>query len=146
MLDNAYVPSESSYKSNSSRILVIEYDEATWEAHVVFEYPIGVQMEYYGDADRLPTGNILASLWGLGDGSFSSYSQVFEVRPMTHERTRAIMFREPPSAMMYPHSTAARKFSPGLLDPPWPPPRLRPAPFFPSKRITVTPQPNNHCC
>lgn len=47
----------------NSRMLIVEVDEEENTATLVWEYKMGYNTSIYGDADRLPTGNILGSGW-----------------------------------------------------------------------------------
>ena len=57
MFDNQYE------QGASSRMLVVEIDEAALVATVVWEWSVGAYTKVYGDNDRLPSGNLLGSFW-----------------------------------------------------------------------------------
>ena len=51
------------YGVGSSRVLVVQVDEDTMEANVVFEHETGEYTPEYGDNDQLPSGNLLICYW-----------------------------------------------------------------------------------
>ena len=57
MFDNQYGV------GSSSRVLVVQVDEDTMEANVVFEHETGEYTPEYGDNDQLPSGNLLICYW-----------------------------------------------------------------------------------
>ena len=48
---------------NESRLLIVKVDEDAAVARIEWEYPIGALAQIYGDADPVPSGNVLASYW-----------------------------------------------------------------------------------
>ena len=58
MFDNRY-----GFGTDSSRMIILSLDEDAFVAHVVWEYVTDLYTPYYGDADRLPTGNVLGTWW-----------------------------------------------------------------------------------
>lgn len=59
MFDNAF---NNSFV-RSSRYLIVEVDEDAKEAQVVWEWSTGVNSLIFGDADPLPTSNVIGSFW-----------------------------------------------------------------------------------
>ena len=70
--------------SGGSRLLIVEVSETTasddavndgggalaaTSARVVWEHPLGVVANVFGDHDRLPSGNLLTSFWGATWGT-----------------------------------------------------------------------------
>ena len=60
MFDNAYE------QRKSSRVLVLRVNANAKVARVVYEKDVGAYCPEYGDADRMPTGNILSTFWVQG--------------------------------------------------------------------------------
>jgi len=46
-----------------SRMLILDVDEANYEAKVTWEWSTGVHAQIFGDADPLPTGNVVGTFW-----------------------------------------------------------------------------------
>ena len=57
MFDNNYD------QNSSSRLLVVQVDESTMVATVVFEHRTGEYTPEFGDCDKLPSGNLLTCFW-----------------------------------------------------------------------------------
>ena len=95
MFDNAYD------EGKSSRMLIVEVDEAKLEAREAWEFKTGAYTPVYGDNDRLPTGNLLGSFWlnsfdaeewsDAGDAETRDAYEQFDARAM--ELVRATKLR-----------------------------------------------------
>lgn len=59
MFDNAY----NNTKVRSSRYVIVDVNETTHSAEVVWEWSTGVNSLIFGDADPLPTGNVIGNFW-----------------------------------------------------------------------------------
>ena len=74
---------------NQSRLLIVKVNEDDNIAEIVWDYPLGLLAQVYGDCDPLPSGNILASYWRSTYGNKSAYDQtqcgVMEVTRETKE-------------------------------------------------------------
>lgn len=72
----------------SSRLLIMEVSEANNTATETWELVLEDQTCIYGDNDRLPTGNLLASSWPLvidDKASFQYDARIFETVRSTKE-------------------------------------------------------------
>merc|ERR1712196_741433 len=79
MFDNAYDPTTDTFVGDS-RLLVVRVDEEASTATLVWEYKLGYNSSVFGDNDRLPTGNLLASGWPAKPTATVNYdAQIVEV-------------------------------------------------------------------
>lgn len=51
------------YELNSSRMMIVQVKEDRNSAEIVWTYDVGVVTPYYGDCDRMPSGNMLGAHW-----------------------------------------------------------------------------------
>ena len=83
MFDNNFNSSTNAFVGDGkSRLLIVSVDETEKLATLVWELELEDQTCIYGDNDRLPTGNLLASAWPSvisADASFQYDARAFEV-------------------------------------------------------------------
>jgi hypothetical protein len=48
---------------NESRLLIVSVDEKKEAAYLEWEYRLGCYTEVFGDADPVPSGNVLGNYW-----------------------------------------------------------------------------------
>ena len=111
MFDNAYD------EGKSSRMLIVEVDEAKLEAREAWEFKTGAYTPVYGDNDRLPTGNLLGSFWlnsfdveewsDAGDAETRDAYEQFDARAM--ELVRATKLRAWSASVESPGVPASRR-------------------------------------
>merc|ERR1711871_1669332 len=63
MFDNSYNQKADSFISTTSRPMKVVLDEEKLIANITWAYQTGIRSYIYGDADRLPTGHVLACYW-----------------------------------------------------------------------------------
>ena len=63
MFDNAFHLETNDFLHKSSRPLRVQLDETRMLANVTWAFETNVHSNIYGDADLLPTGNVLACYW-----------------------------------------------------------------------------------
>jgi len=88
MFDNGYAvdndDEDNSIQVGYSRLLAVRIDAEAKTARIEWEHALGYNSSEFGDADRLPSGNILGCGWPtdgiLTDGSLATFdAEVFEV-------------------------------------------------------------------
>ena len=65
MFNNGYNQQADSFIQPNSRPMKLVLDEVALTANITWAYETGVRSYIYGDADRLPTGNVLACYWPI---------------------------------------------------------------------------------
>ena len=82
MFDNNFNKTEGSFNGNGpSRLLIVSVDEDAETATLEWELVLEDHTPIYGDNDRLPTGNLLASSWPAtinANASFQYDVRIFE--------------------------------------------------------------------
>ena len=83
LFDNNFNATSGEYLGDAS-LLKVHVDEGTRKAQVTWRYGLGHESAIFGDADRLPTGNVLATEWPRvypSDVAAQYDARVFEVTP-----------------------------------------------------------------
>lgn len=80
MFDNQFAAHDGQYMSDHSRLLAVTVDDTLGYATITWEYDIGFQSPVFGDCDRLPSGNVLATAWPRNTTKDISYdARIMEV-------------------------------------------------------------------
>lgn len=71
----------------ASRLLIVKVDEDMNSAQIVWTYDLGAYTPYFGDNDRLPTGNMLGTMWvkGIKTPSMDYQARIVEVTRASKE-------------------------------------------------------------
>ena len=62
-VDEYYVFDNQYEEQTSSRLLIVQVNEDTYVANIVWSFKLGAYAPEYGDNDRMPTGNLLTCYW-----------------------------------------------------------------------------------
>ena len=104
--DTAYMYDDQYGTGASSRVISVRIDNSskvaniTWEYRIPYEYPYGYS-PIFGEADRLPTGNVLSQFWPSSQaaGIIEFDQRIFEVVPATNDLAWSIdIFSHPHDA------------------------------------------------
>jgi len=106
LFDNSYdwttldVTGRSKFIQASSRVVEMHVDEAAGTATMVWAWSIGAGTHtmVYGDADRLPTGNVVSCDWPFVQADASSYTwRATEIERVTREPAWELLVLDDPS-------------------------------------------------
>ena len=65
---------EETQEAQYSRLLIVKINEAESTATVKWSYGVGAYTPIYGDNDKMPTGNMLGTMW-VGDMACKDWPQ-----------------------------------------------------------------------
>lgn len=65
----------------ASRLLIVQVNEEKNSAQIIWTYDLGAYTPYFGDNDRLPTGNMLGTMWvkGIKTPSMDYQARIVEI-------------------------------------------------------------------
>ena len=86
MFDNNFNKTEELNGNGPSRLLIVSVDEDAETATLEWELVLEDHTPIYGDNDRLPTGNLLASSWPATINANASFQ--YDVRIETVRATK----------------------------------------------------------